>query len=54
MFLLYTIQGRARAAKSKYCMLVEQHLLEKFQEELNIFKGIEQVSIHIVITQTLG
>lgn len=42
----YTLsKGRARARDAEYVILVDQELMEGFSDEIQIFKGIEQVLI---------
>nr|KAG5691629.1 hypothetical protein BaRGS_023800 [Batillaria attramentaria] len=42
----YTLsKGRARARDAEYVILVDEDLMEDFSEELQVFKGIEQVLI---------
>jgi len=39
------MQGRARAATSKYCILVDSCNAEQFAADLETYKGIESVSL---------
>ena len=42
--MFFTLQGRARAAKSNYYLLVEDCDYEQFSADIDIFHGIENVS----------
>jgi hypothetical protein len=37
------VQGRARGTDAEYVILVDEELMEDFSEEIEVFKGIEQV-----------
>lgn len=49
VFVCFHFKGRARAANSKYYMLVDFDIAGTFKDDLRIFKGIEMVWVYLDI-----
>ena len=47
VYLLLSLQGRARAANAKFFLLVDQGLTDQTTSDLSTFRGIEKVFFKI-------